>query len=228
MRRSIVVMIMPFAIFSVGLSAPLFHWLIVRFPAKGYRLIAKGIGIAILVMLISYAVGWIYFNWLLNVPVPDGIRRFILQDIFAISMPFWIALAGMSSLRRLFQSTPTKPNSPVEEVKSSTNSITASHGNNTHVLKPDEVIWAKADGNYVKLFTSDRFFLKHISLTKLASEFPNYIRIHRSYLLNVDFLESISSLDHGDVAVKLRSGESLKCSRSYAPKLREAIHGVNG
>lgn len=229
MRRSFVVMIMPFAIFSAGLTAPLFYWLMARFPATGYKLIIKALVIASLIMLASYGVGWIYFKQLLNVPAPDAIWRFILQDIFAISMPFWIAQAGMSSLRRLFQSAPVEsiPTPEAAELTSiaKTDVISASHGNNTHLLKSQEVIWAKADGNYVKLFTKDRFFLKHISLTRLASEFPGFIRIHRSYLLNVDFLESITPLDHGDVAVKLKSGETLKCSRGYAPKLREAMKG---
>lgn len=226
MRRSFVVMIMPFAIAGAGIFSPLLY-LLLKATAKGFQLLIKSLVILIAVLVLSYLTGWLYFNLVLNVPVPEGLWRFILQDIFAISMPFWIALAGMGSLRRLFKSPAGSRPIPTEQQATQSGrgieTLTVSHSNRTYIIDAESVVWAKAEGNYVRLFTGDRFYLKHISLKKLTEGYPDFIRIHRSHLINLHYLESMASLDHGDIEVSLKSGDRLKCSRGYATVLRNAI-----
>jgi DNA-binding LytR/AlgR family response regulator len=48
-----------------------------------------------------------------------------------------------------------------------------------------------------------------------------FVRVHRSYLVNLDYLTEIEPLDTGDARLKLRDGAQVPCSRRYRAQLRE-------
>ena len=48
-----------------------------------------------------------------------------------------------------------------------------------------------------------------------------FVRVHRSYLVNLDYLAEIEPLDTGDARLKLRDGAQVPCSRRYRAQLRE-------
>ncbi len=97
--------------------------------------------------------------------------------------------------------------------------------NEINILKPEEVIWIKAEGNYVRLFTQSKFYLKRISMQKMLELLPDdsFIRIHKSHLINLDYLEKIEPHFHGDYVVTLKGGIKLNCSRHYADHLLSAL-----
>lgn len=61
----------------------------------------------------------------------------------------------------------------------------------------DDVLYLKADGSYVKLFLVNKILLYHIStnLSHLAQYFstPNFYRLSRSLLINLDHMERLES-----------------------------------
>jgi DNA-binding LytR/AlgR family response regulator len=48
-----------------------------------------------------------------------------------------------------------------------------------------------------------------------------FVRVHRSYFVNLDYLAEIEPLDTGDARLKLRDGAMVPCSRRYRAQLRE-------
>ena len=48
-----------------------------------------------------------------------------------------------------------------------------------------------------------------------------FVRVHRSYIVNLDFLERIEPLDTGDARLLLKDGTRIPCSRRYRHALRE-------
>jgi DNA-binding LytR/AlgR family response regulator len=47
-----------------------------------------------------------------------------------------------------------------------------------------------------------------------------FVRVHRSHIVNLDYLLEIESLDTGDARLKLRDGTVVACSRTYRDALR--------
>jgi DNA-binding LytR/AlgR family response regulator len=47
-----------------------------------------------------------------------------------------------------------------------------------------------------------------------------FVRVHRSYIVNLDFLEQIEPLDTGDARLLLKDGSRVPCSRRYRSALR--------
>ncbi len=60
-------------------------------------------------------------------------------------------------------------------------------------LKISEILYAEAMGDYVKIYTSKKFFAIHNTLKSVEDRLPasKFIRVHRSYLVAIDKIDSI-------------------------------------
>ena len=93
----------------------------------------------------------------------------------------------------------------------------------THVLRPEEVLFMKADQGYTLVRTSSKEYLSAESLASLETQFGrSFVRIHRNALVNVKHVASIRHLD-GEMIVVLRDGMELPVSRRHAQGLRECL-----
>jgi hypothetical protein len=96
-------------------------------------------------------------------------------------------------------------------------------GGTTHVVAAADIVWAKAAGNYAEIHTSARSLFVRITFANLeqilAAAGQRHVRIHRSYIVNLDRVASIQPTGEGDVLVKLATGEELPGSRRYRDNL---------
>lgn len=60
-------------------------------------------------------------------------------------------------------------------------------------LQLDDILYAEAMGDYVKLHTSQRFFAVHSTLKAVEERLPapRFIRVHRSYIVSLAAIDSI-------------------------------------
>jgi two-component system LytT family response regulator len=93
-----------------------------------------------------------------------------------------------------------------------------------------EIVRISADGNYVKVFTSSG--AHHIRDTMAGIEARldpgRFARIHRSDIVNVDFVKEIQPFFHGDSIAILKTGEQLRVSRRYHDRLLRLQGGSPG
>ncbi len=87
-----------------------------------------------------------------------------------------------------------------------------------------DVEWAQASGNYVNLRVRGHNYPLRSTRAGLEAQLDpqRFVRVHRSYLVNLAQVASIEPLDSGDARVHLRDGTAVPCSRSYRNSLREA------
>lgn len=81
--------------------------------------------------------------------------------------------------------------------------------------------WLEAAGNYVRLHLGESSYLYRISLTELEEQLPDdrFVRVHRSAIVNLDRIDRIEPTGSGDFEIRLRSGHSVKMSRTYRDRL---------
>lgn len=103
--------------------------------------------------------------------------------------------------------------------------IVVRDGANITVLPVATIDWVKAADDYVLLRAGGRDHLKAETLASLEAQLPGerFIRIHRSYLVNLDRLVRLESGPTGTPVAVLRDGASLPVSRAGARRLRERI-----
>jgi len=84
-------------------------------------------------------------------------------------------------------------------------------------VKPDEVDWIEAEGNYLCLHVGRKSYLlretMHSAETLLASK--KFLRINRSALVNLERVKEWQPMFHGDSVLILENGTRLTVSRVY-------------
>jgi two-component system, LytTR family, response regulator len=92
----------------------------------------------------------------------------------------------------------------------------------TYFVALEEVEWIKAAENYVELHVGLTRHLLHVRIHKLECSLDPemFMRIHRSFIVNVKHIKEIEPVAHGEHALTLRSGVRLKSSRSYDQSIR--------
>jgi two-component system LytT family response regulator len=85
------------------------------------------------------------------------------------------------------------------------------------IVDVDEIHWVESAGNYVRLHMGEEVHQMRSTLARLARRLDprQFLRIHRSIIVNVDQLKQIAPSNHGDSAVVLRDGTRLNLSRGY-------------
>ena len=90
----------------------------------------------------------------------------------------------------------------------------------------DEIDWIEAQANYVRLHVAGKdSHLFRQPISKLAEQLDSsrFIRIHRSYIVNVSRISELQPCNSGEFIVLLRNGKELPCSRTYRRAL-EALY----
>ncbi|HVQ26496.1 MAG TPA: LytTR family DNA-binding domain-containing protein, partial [Planctomycetota bacterium] len=100
--------------------------------------------------------------------------------------------------------------------------IVVRHGARVHVIAPEKLDYAEAQDDYVSLHAEGKQHLKQQTLSDLEGSLDpaRFVRIHRSYLLNLDRLSRIDSEGGEPKAVVLADGTRLPLSRSGYGRLK--------
>ncbi len=106
--------------------------------------------------------------------------------------------------------------------------IVVKDGPKVTVIHLDRLDWVQAQDDYVLLRTEGKNLLKQQTLANLEAQLDSsrFIRIHRSYVLNLDRLVRVEqdTKEHRDAI--LRDGTRLPVSRAGYQRLRELWEGA--
>lgn len=91
------------------------------------------------------------------------------------------------------------------------------------LINAREIEWLQASGNYVNLHVRGRDYPLRTTMAGIEDRVDpsRFVRVHRSYMVNLDYLAEIEPLDTGDARLSLRDGARIPCSRRYRAQLRE-------
>jgi two-component system, LytTR family, response regulator len=98
-------------------------------------------------------------------------------------------------------------------------------GENTLFVPINEVDWIEAFQNYVRLHAGPATYLLHVPLNTVEGVLDSnrFLRIHRSYIVNVRRIAQLWSIAHGQYVVELKSGQRLQSGRTYSERIRHAL-----
>ncbi|HYV04246.1 MAG TPA: LytTR family DNA-binding domain-containing protein [Blastocatellia bacterium] len=98
---------------------------------------------------------------------------------------------------------------------------------NGHVffIKAAEIDWLEAEGNYVRLHSGKESYLLRDTISALEAQLDpkQFLRVHRSAIVNIDRIQELQPWFHGEYRIILREGVQLTLSRSYREKLHELL-----
>ena len=86
-----------------------------------------------------------------------------------------------------------------------------------------EIERLEADGDYVGVRVRGKTHLVNLPLGSFEERLDplRFVRVHRSHLLNLDFVDAIESYDNAQLLVRMKDGTKIIASRSASKRLRE-------
>jgi len=90
-------------------------------------------------------------------------------------------------------------------------------------LAAGEIEYMKADSKYTVIVARGQHFLVRIGISELESQLDpqRFIRVHRSALVNLDFVESMRADDQSQLQIFMRDGSCIGANREASKLLRE-------
>lgn len=98
-------------------------------------------------------------------------------------------------------------------------------GTRVHVIATEKLDLVEAQDDYVRLKSEGRSFLKQQTIGSLAASLDpeRFVRVHRSYVLNVDRLARLELYSKGSYAAVLSDGSRIPVSREGHARLKSLL-----
>jgi DNA-binding LytR/AlgR family response regulator len=87
-------------------------------------------------------------------------------------------------------------------------------------LKMDQILFAEAMGDYVKLYTREKFYAIHNTLKALEQRLPSskFLRTHRSYIVAIDKIDTVKD------GVLIIEGKPVPVADAYRSKVNSRMN----
>ena len=93
------------------------------------------------------------------------------------------------------------------------------------IIPIPEILYLEAADDYVKIHTKDGSFLKNKTMGFFEEALPKnqFVRTHRSYIINVQEITRIDPYEKENHLAILRTGAKVPVSKTGYPKLKAAL-----
>ena len=108
--------------------------------------------------------------------------------------------------------------------KSPIDRITVRNGQKIIIIPIDEIIFIKADGDYISINTDKGTWLKEQTMKYTEKTLPvdSFVRIHRSYIININYISRIERYGEKQQIV-LHNNEKIKVSAARYQVLKQVL-----
>jgi two-component system LytT family response regulator len=96
----------------------------------------------------------------------------------------------------------------------------------TEFVEVEDIDWMEAAENYVEVHAGRTTRLLHVTMNALEKSLDpeNFLRVHRSVIVNVGRIKNLEPDAHGEYAITLRDGVRLQSGRTYSGRLRALMN----
>jgi len=103
--------------------------------------------------------------------------------------------------------------------------IAVKSGQKIEVIPVSEIIYLQAEGDYVMIHSTIGKFLKEQTMKSLENTLPpdKFVRVHRSSIINVDFIARIELYDKQTQLLMLKNGAQVRASINGYKALRRTL-----
>ncbi|MGQ1890711.1 LytR/AlgR family response regulator transcription factor [Thermophagus sp. OGC60D27] len=99
-------------------------------------------------------------------------------------------------------------------------------GNKMHVIPVHKIRYIEASEDYVMIYAENSRHLKAQTMRYYEEHLDpmQFVRIHRSYIVNINFVERLEPYDKDTYVAIMTQGQRLKISRNGYKKLKETLN----
>jgi two-component system LytT family response regulator len=160
-----------------------------------------------------------------------ALRAFEIHAVDYLLKPFTLERlqSAVRNVRQQLQSA-KQPSARGEEAKSNgypyTNRIVFKSRGRILFLPVSEIRWIGAEENYVRVCTQSETHLLRETMSHLEEKLDPqlFLRVHRSSIVNLQFVKEVRTDADGECQVILVNGQKIAMSRSYRSRIQEWLH----
>lgn len=103
--------------------------------------------------------------------------------------------------------------------------IAVKNGQKIDVVPVSEIIYLQAEGDYVMIHSQKGKFLKEQTMKSFENLLPSnqFVRVHRSSIVNVDFISQIELYDKQNQLLKMQNGVQIRVSVNGYKALKKTL-----
>lgn len=104
--------------------------------------------------------------------------------------------------------------------------IAVKTGSKIKIIYIEDVEYLESQDDYVMIYTGDGKYLKQKTMKFFENHLPkqSFVRIHRSYMVRIDFVEQIELYEKEGYIIKLKNGKTIPVSKSGYNRLRATLN----
>ncbi|HEX7905629.1 MAG TPA: response regulator [Chitinophagaceae bacterium] len=142
------------------------------------------------------------------------------QERFDKAISKWMEKNNSSNEKATQDLLETASQSPAQS-----NRIVVKNGSKIKIIPVHEVQYLEAADDYVKVHTSEGYFLKNKTMSHFEQvlDGQQFVRSHRSYIVNVQHITRIDPYEKDNHVAILKSGVKVPVSRSGYVRLRSIL-----
>jgi two-component system, LytTR family, response regulator len=143
------------------------------------------------------------------------------KERFDKAVQKWFQQRGSAQEKNVAQTLVTQEIRQPEE----RNRIVVKEAGNIRIIPVHEIHYIEAYDDYVKIFTQKEMFLKKktLSFYEQSLDSEQFVRVHRSYMLQLNQLTRIEPLEKDTHIALLKSGVRVPLSKSGYAKLKSVL-----
>ena len=94
-----------------------------------------------------------------------------------------------------------------------------------HKVPVDDILYLRAEGNYLCLKLKDRQFLYRLTMNAVESELDpeRFLRIHRSYIVNLTHVKGTRYSGNNEFIFTMANAERIVSGRSYKEQIAKVL-----
>jgi two-component system LytT family response regulator len=135
------------------------------------------------------------------------------------------------ALEKFFNQAPVQKKNTEELLQSSTHlpsqseRIVVKTAGKIKIIPVPEILYLEAADDYVKIYTKEGAFLKNKTMGFFENTLPQdqFVRVHRSYIINVQDITRIDPYEKENHLAILKAGARIPVSKNGYGKLREVL-----
>lgn len=109
----------------------------------------------------------------------------------------------------------------ISKTKKPKDKILVNKGEKFFFIDIPEIMYIESDEKYAEIYTKNDKYIIRESMKSLEEklDLSVFIRIHRCYIVNINYIKDIEKWSHGEFLLTLTTGKKFRVSRNYKDNL---------
>lgn len=98
-------------------------------------------------------------------------------------------------------------------------------GTKINIIYIEDIQYLESQDDYVMIYTEGAKYLKQKTMKFFENGLPanSFVRVHRSYIVRIDFVDQIELYEKDSYVIKLKNGKTIPVSKSGYNRLRSTL-----